>query len=289
MRLILWFIGGITTLLLMVLILVKDGKSAWRGDKEFHKKVVSNRQRNPLYCMSTSEKAWRVVYSAIFIFGIGFLFYRSIILALGLMPLAFLSPVFMEKQHIKERKRQLNQQFKDLLQCVSTSLVVGKSIETAFKEAPKELQLLYPDETSTIIKETLMINRKLEMNITVEEAVNDFAIRTELEDILYFSEVFVICKRTGGNLVEVIKNTSRIITEKQNFLQELELMLAQRRFEQRLLSFIPVILIFILSTTAPDYMSPVFTTPTGKAIMTLSITLFSIAFYLSNRITDIEV
>jgi len=291
MKYMLWLIGGITILLMIVLMIAKDGKPALGESRVFKKyhNAGRKRQRNILYCMTFGEKVWRVAYSTIFLLGIGFLFYRSIILALVLMPLALLSPGIGEGKYIKARKRQLNQQFKDMLQCVSTSLAVGKSIETAFKEAPMELRLLYPDEKTTIIKEIQLINQRLEMNITVEEAVYDLAKRTELEDILYFSEVFVICKRTGGNLVEVIKNTSRIIAEKQDFLQELELMLAQRRFEQRLLSFIPVGLIFLLSTTAPDYMTPVFTTSTGRAIMTIAILLFSIAFYISNKITEIEV
>ncbi len=279
MKILFWIIGGISALAILGLSIHKEKRAESKPRKG----------KNPLYCMTVKESLWSLLYAAAIIFAVGYLFYRSILVAALLMPVALLYPGIKEEQLIRQRKRQLNLQFKEALHCISTSLVVGKSIENAFREAPGELLLLYPDESTTIIKELQKINRSLEMNMTIEESIMEFAKKTELEDVNYFAEVFIICKRTGGNLVEVVRNTSRIISEKQDFLQELELMLAQRRFEQRLLSVIPVFLIFVLSATSPDYMSPVFTTLAGRIAMTAAIGLFLLAFYIANKIIEIEV
>ena len=291
MKNLLWFVGIFSSLFILILLFIKDKDYSLISSRKLERsvKLIPRRKKFHMYNMSLKEKAWVVAYSGIFLFGIGFLFYRNIILAVIIMPLAFLYPGIREKEYEKLKKRQLNLQFKDALHSISTSLVVGKSLETAFKDAPKELQLLYPDADTTIIMEIQLINRKIEMNATVEEAIKDFAERAELEDIIYFSEVLIICKRTGGNLVEVVKNTARIITEKNDFKQELELMLAQRKFEQKLLALIPLVMLLVLSTTSPDYMEPVFTTFLGRCIMTISICLFALAYYFTNKIIGIEV
>ncbi len=279
MKILFWIIGGVSALALLGLSIPKKKR----------RETIEGNHKNPLYRMTAKERLWSFLYAAAVIFAVGYLFYRSMLVSALLMPLALLYPKIREAQLIRQRKRQMSLQFKEALHCISTSLVVGKSIENAFREAPAELLLLYPDENTTIVRELQKINRALEMNFSIEEAIQDFANRTELEDVSYFSEVFILCKRTGGNLVEVVRNTSRIISEKQDFLQELELMLAQRKFEQRLLSVIPIFLIFALSATSPDYMNPVFTTLAGRIAMTVAIGLFLIAFYIANKIIEIEV
>jgi len=45
------------------------------------------------------------------------------------------------------------------------------------------------------------------MNVPVEQALNDFAQRVQIEEVKSFADVFSISKRAGVNLVEVIKNT----------------------------------------------------------------------------------
>lgn len=291
MKLLLWLIGGISCLALVFLIFAKDREPSsgsmvgvkWEGSRD------ENRKSNLDLGLSKKDKLIAFIYASVCLYALGYLFYRSLLMAALLVPLALLYPRLKEKEYIAHQRKLLNLQFKDALHSIATSLTVGKSIETAFRDAPQELRLLYPEAEILILREIQIINNKVQMNINIEEAIRELAERTGLEDILYFAEVFAICNRTGGNLVEVIKNTSRIITEKNDFKQELELMLVQRRFEQRLLSFIPVVIILILSITSPEYMSPVYTTYTGRLVMSIALSLFGLAFYLSKKIIEIEV
>ncbi|HHY06608.1 MAG TPA: pilus assembly protein TadB, partial [Clostridia bacterium] len=176
-----------------------------------------------------------------------------------------------------------------VLYALSSSLMVGRSVESAFKESLKDLALLYPDSQMYIIQEFTYIVRRLEMNETIEEVLADFAQRAHLEDVDSFVDVFVISKRTGGNIVEIIRNTSAIIGDKLQIKQEIETLLAQRKLEQKILNMMPLAMILLLTWTTGDYMEPVFTTLEGRLIMTVAVFLLGLASYLSQKIMSIEV
>ncbi|HWR61227.1 MAG TPA: type II secretion system F family protein [Clostridia bacterium] len=241
------------------------------------------------YRMPVREKLSCILAADIAILTIGYIFYRSIPLSLFFMPLAVFYPGFRTKEIIRKRKDELNLQFREALYSIATSLSAGKSIETAFRDSQKELSIQYPDPETYILAELRLINQRIEMNETVEEAVAEFAARSHLEDIVNFTEVFSICKRTGGNLVHVVRNTVEIISEKIDVKQEINVLLTEKRLEYKVLNLIPVFIVLMLSTSAEEFMAPVFTEPLGRAAMTLALMLFAAACIISRKIMDIEV
>lgn len=240
------------------------------------------------YVMSTQERMLYLGVAAIVIFGIVFVFYRSVLLSALLVPLAILYPKYRTRAIVAKRKKELNIQFKDMLYSLSSSISAGKSVEVAFREVFRDLSVLYPEPDTFILLEVRRIIGKLEMNETLEDALSDFAARARLEDVENFANVFNICKRSGGNIVEVIKNTSAIINDRIEVAQEVDTMLTERRFEQKVLNVAPILMILLLSASAPDYMSPVFTTGSGRAVMSVSILLLIIAWLISGKLCDIK-
>ncbi len=242
-----------------------------------------------IYHMSVKDMVLSTLQAGTVIFAAGYIFYRSVILSMLLMPLALLYPRLRTKDIIKKRKNELSLQFREALYSIASSLSAGKSIETAFNDAQKELYIQYPDTETYIIIELEQISKRLEMNETIEEALSDFAARSHLEDILNFADVFTICKRTGGNLVQVIKNTAEIISEKIDVKQEINVLLTEKRLEHKILNLMPVFIVLMLSTSAEEFMTPVFSEPMGRAAMTFSLVLFTAAYFISRKIMDIEV
>lgn len=241
------------------------------------------------YTMTKKEKAFYIVLAAVIIYVTGFIFYRSHVFSALLCPLALLYPGMKKKEIIARRKNELNIQFKDMLYSLSSSLSAGKPVEPAFKEVLKDLAIIYPDPEASIIKEVEFIVRKIEVNETIESALTDFARRANIEDIDNFVDVFYTCKRTGGNMVEIIKNTSNIINDKIEIKQEISTALAERKLEQKVLNVLPILMIVLISASAADYIRPVFTTIQGRVIMTISIMLLGAAYFISRKVTDIKV
>lgn len=242
-----------------------------------------------VYVMSKTERLMYIILAAICIFIVGMIFYHNIIIS-GLLSLYSLKfPKMRTKQIIDKRKRELNMQFKDMLYALSSSMIAGKSIEMSFREALKDLAVIYPDPNTAIMQEIQYIVRCLEMNETVEHVLEQFAERAHLEDITNFADIFRISKRAGGNLVEVIRSTSNIIGDKIETKNDIETAITAKKFETRVLSLMPIAMVAILTISSPGFMEKVFTTIPGHFAMTFAVILFIISYFVAEKIMRIEV
>jgi tight adherence protein B len=242
-----------------------------------------------IYNMPKKEIILNIILAAIIVFLTAFLFYRSLIISFAMSTLGLMYPKMKIKSIILKRKAELNLQFKDLLYALASSMSAGKSIERAFSDAVKDLQVLYPDPNANINKEVVYIVRKLEMNETVEAALSNFARRAHLEDLDNFVDVFQTSKRAGGNLVDIIQNTSKIINYKIEIKEEINTMLASKKFELKVLNAMPIFMLLLLSISAADYISPIFTTLYGRLVISIAIILLVSAYFISKKIMDIRV
>lgn len=219
---------------------------------------------------------------------IGWIFYRSIVLTIICSIAGIFYPQIKKKQLIEKRRNLLRLQFKDMLYYLGASMSAGKSVEQAFMQTHKTLQNLYPGEKADIVNESNLIVKRLQMNENIETILKDFAARSGVEEIQHFADVFSVCKRTGGNLVEVIRTTARMIGERIETRQEIETSLTAKKQEQRILSISSVLMVLFISTVGGDFMDPMFVTVPGRVIMTISLMLMCLGIIISNRIMDIK-
>jgi len=250
---------------------------------------LNKRPNYDYYIISLSEK---IIYSlaGIFVlFLIGYTFYKNIFISMFLAAFGLFLPYLMYPYFVKKRKRELNLQFKDLLYSISSGLSAGKSPEMTFREAQQEMKLLYPLPNTDIIKEIGFINTGLAMNETLEKLLYDFGMRSKDEDIMSFAEVFISCKRTGGNLIEAIRIASNVISDKIEIKREIEVSLSEKKFEQKAMCALMIILVLALSYFSGGYMDSMFTTLKGRIIMTLALILFAVSYAAGAKIMDIEV
>ena len=241
------------------------------------------------YRMSGAEKFLSAVVAMGAVCAVAYIFYRSIPLCIICSPAGLFYLPYRRKRLIVKRRDALKQQFRDMLYSLSSSLMAGKAMESALREVRGDLEILYPDPETAIIREVDIILRKLLLNETIDVALNDLAERSGIEDIESFCDVLAICRKMGGNLVEIVKNTTNILGDKMEIKNEIDVLLAQRKFEKKVLNVMPIALILVLSMTAKEYIEPVFTTLTGKLVMSAAIGLIALAWLISEKIMNIDV
>ena len=117
----------------------------------------------------------------------------------------------------------------------------------------------------------------------------DFAKRSHCEDIDNFVQVYMTCRTMGGNLEKVIKSTTEIIVDKINIESEIRTLTAQKKFEGKIISMMPFAILLLLNLFSPDYLEPLYTTLTGRIVMTAALGGLVFAFFLTERLTAIEV
>ncbi|GAA3404590.1 type II secretion system F family protein [Paenibacillus hodogayensis] len=238
------------------------------------------------YLMSKTETVTVCAIAGAVLFAIGFLFYKNIGICLVLAMAGLYFPKIRRKQMIRKRKDELRRQFKHALYSLSTALSAGRSVENAFREADGDLRMLYPDAATDMQRELARINRRTENGEPVEKSLLDFGRRSGIEDVLQFAEAFAACKRTGGDLVEVMRRTSNMIGEKMEIEQDISVMVAQKKFEARALGFIPFIIVAFLAFSSPDYMEPLYG-GAGHLVMTGALGILAASQWLARKIMNI--
>lgn len=245
-------------------------------------------QNYNIYRFSMKENLIVIAQGMAAIFILGFLFYRNLLGVILLVPLVYLYRKRKVRSLSKDRKWKLNLEFKDGIQALSAALEAGYSAEYAMDEACKDLRRIY-DESAMVIKEFHYIINQLRMNITLELALNDFAKRTGIEDIDSFSEVFGTAKRTGGDLIQVIKISSSIISDKIEVKREIKTLITAKRLEANIMKLIPLFILIYLSVSSPGFLDPLYHNLLGIIVMTVVLLCYLGAFLIIDRIVDIEV
>ena len=255
---------------------------------EAKEELLSGLKDYNIYKMSVAEY---IKYSALaggFGFIVGYIFYNDVILSILFSFIGVLYPKIKTKDLIAKQKNELMMQFKDMLYYLSVSLSSGKSVENAFIEVNEVLKGIYPSQKTYIIVEINNILSRVQMNQKIESVLEEFSKRSGIEVIKNFSDVFSICRKTGGNLIEVIKNTSDMIKDRIEIQQEINILIAQKKMEQKIISIIPIALILFLSTSS-DFIEPVYRLAIGKIVMSIALILIIFGYYISKRIVDIKV
>ena len=111
-----------------------------------------------------------------------YLFYQNWWLLILAVPVTVLFMKLKKKGLIRERKRNLNYQFKDALNALSVAVQAGYSVENAVTACSRDLERLYPKETD-IVQEFHYIETQLRVSVPVEELLLSLGDRSGIEDV----------------------------------------------------------------------------------------------------------
>lgn len=240
------------------------------------------------YVFSGREKMINVVVFVTVAVFVTYLFYGNIFLSVFFAPL-WIPYLKIIKTRLKEkRKKELKCQFKDAITSIADALGVGFSVENAIRESYREMKIVY-GEHSYICREFREIIKKIEISTTIESAFLNLAERSKIEEIILFAQVFEIAKRSGGNLVDIIQIVEKSITQSFRVEEEINVIISQKKLEQRIMYFVPVGIILYVSVTSPGFLDIMYDTIMGNVIMTICVIAYSGAFYMAEKIMRIEV
>lgn len=210
-------------------------------------------------------------------------FYRSLwaVLPLGVVGVWYFRKIEADK--LQRCREELTLQFRECILSVATALNAGYSIENAFMESRRDMEVLY-GEDSLIYGELEQVRRGIVVNITLEELLFDLGKRSGSEEIRQFATVFAIAKRSGGKLDEIIKSTSQLMEHRLDAYQELQIVLSGRRMEQNIMKLVPFGVLSYVGAAYPGYFSPLYHNLQGVLIMTGCLILYLAAYVLGEKI-----
>lgn len=218
-----------------------------------------------------------------------FLFFRSTILSACAGALVWLLIPRYEAYLAAGRRRDLRRQFKDFLVALSSSIESGRQMEEAIVEARDTMHSIYDAGAPIVVEADLMRRGILENNDTDLELLTSLARRSGCEDIQNFVQVYLSCRSSGGDLVEIISHTTNVMTEKMEINEQIEVLTAQKRLEGRIISAMPFAMLTVLNLLSPAYISVLYEGVAGRLVMLTCLVGICAGIWLMERLTDVEV
>lgn len=217
-----------------------------------------------------------------------FIFYRSVIPFFLFLPFFPLYAKYRIRMLEEKKKKELSYQFRESIMSVSNALNAGYSVENAFLEAYSDMEDMFGSD-AVITTEYRKMAKRLKNNEAIEIIMADLAARSGIEDIRDFADVFAASKRTGGDMIKIIKRAASNISEKMDVKREIDTILSSRKYEQRIMEIIPFAIIGYLGITSPGFLDILYHNVTGAAVMTVCLGIYLCGFVFAEKIMRIEV
>lgn len=238
--------------------------------------------------ISRREYAGAALGSAAFTGMIAYLYYGTFGVVFLMLPIGIWRFKRWEKECLSRKKQEFAMQFKEAIQSLSAALNVGYSVENAMKEAKKDLDLLYGAHTP-IHREFGYMQRQLCLHVPVEQIFIDWSNRVGQEDVTNFAAVFLAAKKSGGDVIEIIRSSVTQITDKLEVKQEIETLLAAKRYEFKVMSGVPFGIIAYMKLSFPEFMDKLYGNALGIGVMSICLLVYLAAHCLGEKIINIEV
>lgn len=197
--------------------------------------------------------------------------------------------------YLKEKKRQLARkrmhrlriELKEFLNALIAALQTGRSMENAFAEGLKDTAE-YLEEETVFVLEMKKICAGVSVGEPLEKLLSEFSRRSHLEELEYFAEVFSIGKRSGGNIIFIMKNTIRMIQERMDAEEEIYTVIADKQLEFYVMCIIPLAIIVYLRIGAGTLVSCLYGNVTGILVMTVCLCIYGGCYLYGKRLLEIE-
>lgn len=253
------------------------------------KKKVQLISNNQIIEISKRKYIIYAIPVCIGIFMIIYLSSKSIGLAFIISLLGLAYPKTIINQRIKKKKEILNIQLRDALNSIVSSLKAGLSINSALIKCSEDLERLY-----SLVKEKPMLDEfnkiksDLNMGMAVDDALRNFMKRMQMEDVDDFVNSVIIVRQKGGNLVDVMTNVTKMITDKLSMRREIDTLTTSKKMEANIMTILPIFLILTLSIFSSSYMQPLYESFVGKIFIVMGFASLTINYFVAKKIVDIQ-
>ena len=224
------------------------------------------------------------------LFLLGLFFFRSIFFAILVAALGLFYPKIKAKKDEQKVKDKMLLQFREAILSLASSLKAGSSLQTALQRCERDLtRELQFQKDKPMLEALEKMNGDIYLGTPVEKVLLDFKDEHDIEDIQQFVDAIIMTRSKGGNLADVIYNTSESISDKIMIQQEIKLATTQKKMEAGILTFMPVGLVSVLMVLNPGYMEPMYDTAFGMILLFMAVLMLVANYFIGRKVTNINI
>jgi tight adherence protein B len=170
----------------------------------------------------------------------------------------------------------------EALDLIVSALRAGHGLNSAIGAVAKEM-------SGPIAVEFRQCFDEQNFGLELRTAMLNMAARVPIQDVKIIVTAILVQKESGGNLAEVLNNVATIIRERFRLKQEIRTRTAQGRLTGWILGCLPVVLGSGLYLANPEYVSILWTHPTGLKMLYGAAVLTVIGTLIIRKIVRVRV
>lgn len=175
--------------------------------------------------------------------------------------------IVVARRHGK-RIQQINDQLPTALEMMIFSLRAGQNLEDAIKTAADEVE-------QPLSAELQRCHQEYAMGRPIEFALQQLRVRWRpVRALTSFVEAVVVLKRTGGNIIEVMETLVENLRAHAAFEARHRALTAEGRTSGAILMLLPLAILVIQTTMAPQQLLSMLRDDTGRLFLLLAVGLW---------------
>jgi tight adherence protein B len=207
---------------------------------------------------------------------------KNVIFAvLALAVAAFLhAPIIHVKKAMRIKK--FTNQLADFLILVVNSLRAGQSFMQGCNVAVGESPNPIAAEFKQVIKE-------VNLGMPEADSLENLLTRVPSEELKIVVSGYIIQRKVGGNLAEILEKTAETIRERIKIQGQINTLTTQGKLSGCIVAALPFVIAFAVSAINPEYMQPLLGTIPGYVVCAFAIGMQLTGAFIIWRIVDIEI
>ena len=226
-----------------------------------------------------------VLLTAVFLIG-GYLggvmlFHRvppALLIMVVLGPLPYFYVAYRKHQRMKAFARE----FPDALDLLVSALRAGLSFSAA-------MQIVAEESPDPVRGEFAVTVEEQALGIDFREAMINLTRRVDSLDLRFFVTAVLLQRDTGGNLAEILHNTSVLLRDRFRVLGDIQTFTAQGRLTGAILGLLPLFMALFMLTIAPDYFRPMIESLSGRVAIVVAGCMQLLGMLVIRQIVRIKV
>lgn len=215
-------------------------------------------------------------------FGIGMLINLTLFVAVLAGLVATGLPILYLLNVKRKRIHTIEEQLPDALDLIGRAMQAGHAFPSAMKMVRDEM----PEPAST---EFGIAFNEINYGISVPDALTNMSSRIPSTDVRYFVISVLIQRQTGGNLVELLGNISRLIRERLKLLGTVRVLATEGRLSAWILTILPFAVALIINILNPEFLRVLWSDPAGSKLSALIVATMGVGIYWMWRIIKIHI
>lgn len=188
----------------------------------------------------------------------------------------------------QRRREQAQAELRLALEQLAVSLRAGRSLPTALRSWPDEITRVLGPGQHPLLAGAHQVRLGLDRGATPEEALAALARRLELEEAHLLARVASLCRRRGGDLGEAVAGAAGALAGKLEVLAQIRTLTAGKRAEAWVISLMGPAVLIAVALESPDYLMPLLTSTTGRALLVAAVTMQVLAFLLGRWLLQMD-